>query len=357
MKKKIILNLLIGIVAIGSNLVVANANSNITDVKGHWAESQITEFVEKGYVKGYPDGTFKPNGSITRAEFVATFNNVFGLNKGSNKVFEDTKGHWAKEAIDIAVTNGVCSGISATNFAPDVKLTREQASKMLSNYLKLSDQTVDKLKSFKDFKEVSSWAVEDVEGVIEKGYMKGYSDKTFKPLGIMTRAETVSMLSRVTQNSEIISIEEKIVGKHWVSSSDKYSNTIVSVRENEIELNFNFHEGLQFDIIEKSIYENGVNYKVVYSHDRSSSSNIFISMNENNVINITCKDTNSSLNGNYALASKDKIIQIADECQNIGDPDASYEDDYCIKYYDYLYFNKYGITLDDVKNYYANRNI
>ena len=356
MKKKIISILLIGITVTGSSLVVANANPNVTDVKGHWAESQIIEFVDKGYVKGYPDGTFKPDGSITRAEFVIIFNNVFGLKRGSNKVFDDTKGHWAKEAIDIAVTNGVCSGISATNFAPDDKLTREQASKMLSNYLKLSDPNVDKLQYFTDFKEVSSWAVEDVEGVIEKGYMKGYPDGTFKPLETIRRAEAVSMLSRVSQGSEIISIEEKIVGKHWISSFDGCS-TIVSVRENQIELNFSFHEGMQFDIIEKNIYENGIDYKVTDSYDGRLSSNIFISINENNVINITCKDSQSYLNGNYTLANKDKIIQIAHESQNIGEPDAPYEDDHCIKYYDYFYFEKYGITLDDVKNYYENRNL
>lgn len=352
MKKKIISILFTGIIASGSSLVVANANPKVTDIKGHWAEMQITEFIEKGYVKGYPDGTFKPDDSITRSEFVVIFNNVFGLKKGSNKVFNDTKGHWAKEAIDIAVTNGVCNGISATNFAPNDKLTREQASKMLSNYLKLSDQNVDKLESFTDFKEVSSWAVEDVEGVIEKGYIKGYPDKTFKPLETIRRAEVVSMLSRVSQGSEIISIEEKVVGKHWISSFDGCS-TIVSVRENQIELNFSFHEGMQFDIIEKNIYENGIVYKVTDSYDGSSSSNIFIYINGNNMINISCKGTNSYLSGNYTLANKDKIIQIAHESQNISDPDAPYEDDHCIRYYDYFRFEQYGITLEDVKNYYG----
>lgn len=352
MKKKIISILLTGIIATGSSLLVANANTKATDVKGHWAERQITEFIEKGYVKGYPDGTFKPDDSITRSEFVVIFNNVFGLKKGSNKVFNDTKGHWAKEAIDIAVMNGVCNGISATNFAPDDKLTREQASKMLSNYLKLSDQNVDKLESFTDFKEVSSWAVEDVEGVIEKGYIKGYPDKTFKPLETIRRAEVVSMLSRVSQGSEIISIEEKVVGKYWISSFDGCL-TIVSVRENQIELNFSFHEGMQFDIIEKNIYENGIVYKVTDSYDGSSSSNIFIYINGNNMINISCKGTNSYLSGNYTLANKDKIIQIAHESQNISDPDAPYEDDHCIRYYDYFRFEQYGITLEDVKNYYG----
>ena len=126
----------------------------------------------------------------------------------------------------------------------------------------------------------------------------------------------------------------------------------------KIDINFTFHEGLQFDIIEKNIYENGITYKVKDSYGGGSSSNIFISINGNNEVNITCKDNHSYLNGNYTLANKDKIIQIAHEFQNMGDPDASYDDDYCIKYYDsYAYvFEQYGITLDDVKNYYENRN-
>ena len=81
--------------------------STLNDVRGHWADETITKMVGEKVIAGYPDGTFKPDNSITRAEFVSILNNVFGLTKSSGKVFSDTKTHWAKISIDIAVTNGV----------------------------------------------------------------------------------------------------------------------------------------------------------------------------------------------------------------------------------------------------------
>ena len=169
----------------------------LNDIKGHWAQSQIINFVSNGYVGGYPDSTFRPNNSITRAEFVKIFNKYFGLTKTSGKVFNDTTTHWAKSEIDIAVTNGVANGVSATEFKPDEPITREQAAVMICNYKKLSDKNHDKINKYSDKGNVSSWAKDSVEGVIEKGYMNGYSDNTFRPKNNITRAEAVVTLSRI----------------------------------------------------------------------------------------------------------------------------------------------------------------
>jgi len=168
-----------------------------SDYVGHWAESNISEFISKGYIGGYSDGTFRPNSNITRAEFVKIVNNYFGLTRKSGKVFTDTKTHWAKNDIDIAVTNGVCSGITNTEFKPNDYITREQAAVMISNYKKISDKNYDKIAMFTDRYNISSWAKSGVEGVIEKGYMGGYLDGSFKPKNKITRAEAVSTLSRI----------------------------------------------------------------------------------------------------------------------------------------------------------------
>jgi len=171
--------------------------TTLSDIKGHWAESAIRDFVSKGYVVGYPDGTFKPNNNITRAEFVVIVNNYFGLTKSSGKVFSDTKNHWAKTSIDIAVTNGVCNGVTSTEFKPNDPITREQAATMISNYKKLSDSNHEEIYKFNDKAQISSYAKDSVEGVVERGYMSGYSDGSFKPKNKITRAEAVSTLSRV----------------------------------------------------------------------------------------------------------------------------------------------------------------
>ena len=182
------------------NLVETENNTNQTilnDIKGHWAESNITNFISNGYINGYADGTFKPNNSITRAEFIKIFNKYFGLTKTSGKVFNDTKTHWAKTEIDIAVTNGVANGVSKNEFNPDAPITREQAATMISNYKNLADSNHEEIYNFKDKNQISSWAKDAVEGVVERSYMNGYSDKTFKAKSNITRAEAVVTLSRV----------------------------------------------------------------------------------------------------------------------------------------------------------------
>ncbi|WP_460422589.1 S-layer homology domain-containing protein [Paraclostridium sordellii] len=175
-----------------------NQNKKIfNDVKDHWAADKIDLFTQKGYINGYEDNSFKPDNSITRAEFVKIVNKYFGLTKKSGKVFNDTVNHWAKDEIDIAVTNGVCKGMSNEEFSPDKPITREQASLMISNYKKIADHNYDKINRFADKLEISDWAKSGVEGVLEKGYMNGYPDNTFKPQSNITRAEAVVTLSRV----------------------------------------------------------------------------------------------------------------------------------------------------------------
>ena len=167
------------------------------DISNHWAKDLINDFAAKGYIEGYGDQTFRPENDITRGQFVCILNRVFGLTKTSGVVFNDTANHWAKDQIDIAVTNGVAKGISNTEFKPDEPITREQVAMMISNYKKLSDTNHDKVQQFNDTVNISSWAIDAVEGIVENGYMIGYPDDTFKPLEKLSRAEAVVTLSRV----------------------------------------------------------------------------------------------------------------------------------------------------------------
>ncbi|MCR8744325.1 S-layer homology domain-containing protein [Romboutsia lituseburensis] len=190
------------VITLISTSIVANANAN--DITGHWAESTIKEFMNAGYTDGYADGTFKPNNSITRAEFVTIFNNYFGLTTKGGKSFIDTRNHWAKDAIDIAVTNGVCNGVTSIEFKPNDPITREQAAVMISNYKDLSMIWSSKYGLLKDKYSVSNWSQNAVIGMLSEDFMKGYSDGTFKPQGKITRAEAVSTLSRISNTSPFV---------------------------------------------------------------------------------------------------------------------------------------------------------
>ena len=88
MHKKLISTIALGLI-IAVSTISANANSKLNDVDGHWANKEIQDFVSKGYLKGYPDGTFRPDNSITRAEFVRIANNYFGFKNKGNENFSD----------------------------------------------------------------------------------------------------------------------------------------------------------------------------------------------------------------------------------------------------------------------------
>lgn len=171
---------------------------NFTDVgKDYWAYSQIESFVEKGYIDGYGDGTFRPQDPIKRNEFVKIFNRVFGLTEKSGIVFDDTKDNWAKDEIDIAVTNGVAQGVGDNKFEPEQYITREAAAKMLANYMNIEDKNHDKINKFSDYNQISDWARDAFEGNLEKGYIQGTDEGKLAPKSNITRAEVVTILSRV----------------------------------------------------------------------------------------------------------------------------------------------------------------
>ena len=182
------------------------------DIKGHWAESTIKSFVDKGFIDGYKDSTFRPNNSMTRAEFVKLVNRVFGFTQKGEEQFTDVnKEDWFYDDICIGIKEGYIKGKSKDVFAPNDNITREEVAMILTNLMKNKDENLDKLDSFKDGNKTSQWAQSSVEGAIEAGYMNGYEDQTIKASGSITRAEAVSMLSRV-KKEEVSSILEEVEG-------------------------------------------------------------------------------------------------------------------------------------------------
>lgn len=168
------------------------------DLKGHWAEPTVRKFIEKGYINGYPDGTFKPDNNITRAEFVTLTNKVFAYVIEKEEQFKDVNpGDWFYKEIRKAVAQGYINGYEDSTFRPNNSISREEAAVVITNIKGQKDSNIDKLLKYKDEKEVSTWARISVETVIEGGYMKGYEDNTFRPLNKMTRAEAVVILDRL----------------------------------------------------------------------------------------------------------------------------------------------------------------
>lgn len=192
------------------------ASAKFKDVPaGHWASSSIEAAVKKGYFKGYGNGYFKPNATVTRAEFAALMarvSNVMPTEEKTN-VFSDLKNHWSNKEVDRAVSLGFINPKDYPNgFKPNTPLTREEMAKWLSSGLAAID------KEFKQALEDTKTTLIPVKEAFKPGIsqasipyiavamgtnlMSGYPDGSFGLKNTTTRAETSAILLRFEKVSK-----------------------------------------------------------------------------------------------------------------------------------------------------------
>ena len=166
-----------------------------SDISGYWAKDSIIKMINAGVISGYPDGTFKPDKTITRAEFTVMIVKALNLETRAGKTFTDTASHWAKESISTAAAYGIISGYDENIFGPDDLITREQAAVIIARAAKLETATDES--NFTDNKAISSWAKKGVAAAFKGKFITGYPDGTFKPQGKTTRAEAAVIIGKL----------------------------------------------------------------------------------------------------------------------------------------------------------------
>ena len=181
--------------AIPSAVLPAHASVKLpTDIAGHWAKNAVTQWITKEMGSGYPDGTFKPDKAVTRAEFASMANKVFGIASEGETTFSDCKkGTWYYKDIAGAYTKGYISGYKGGSVRPTQAITRQEAAVMLAKLLNLQ---TDKSSNFSDSSQLSAWAVGAASAVADAGIMQGYSDGSFRGDKAISRAEAVVALSK-----------------------------------------------------------------------------------------------------------------------------------------------------------------
>ncbi len=166
-----------------------------SDTSGHWAEAAIEQAAKSGYIKGYPEGTFRPDQRVSRAEFVAVLNAAFGVPKATSTAisFKDVSAKdWFAEAVRSAVAAGYASGYPDGTFRPYQSVTRVEAAVFLARVLNISGNAALK---FADASQIDEWARPAVAALVEKGVLSGYPDGTFRPQRPITRAEAVVLVN------------------------------------------------------------------------------------------------------------------------------------------------------------------
>ncbi|MBB6672918.1 S-layer homology domain-containing protein [Cohnella nanjingensis] len=177
--------------------------ADLTDIAGHKREAEIAKAVSLGIVFGYPDGTFRPDGNVTRAEFASML--VRGLSpgeEGATLAFKDKDqiGAWAVKAVRQAVKLGIIHGYEDGTFRPNANITHAE---MISMVIRASGLATDNAPQtgFSDDADIPKWAKPAVSKAEETGIVKtgDFPGGKFAPLAMSTRAEAASSLVRMLE--------------------------------------------------------------------------------------------------------------------------------------------------------------
>ncbi|QUH25008.1 S-layer homology domain-containing protein [Serpentinicella alkaliphila] len=194
--KKRLLSLFLSTILVLTPLTSTYA-SQPKDVKDHWAKEVITEWVNKGLANGYPDGNFKPNSLITRAEFMTLTNKAFGFTEEEEISFSDvSENAWYSKAIKIAKAAGYIGGYPDGTIKPINSITRQEVAIIIAK-IKGLENNPSYSNIFTDANSIPTWSKGQIGALVHEGYMSGYPDGSFKASNSITRAEALVTLNRV----------------------------------------------------------------------------------------------------------------------------------------------------------------
>jgi len=192
----------------GYELVQTNFNHKVTgattvkiEIK-KIEEMPIPILEEKAYINGYLDGTFIPDGKITRAEVMHMLYTISGGSVHNISILDKfgdmTEPHWADNALAWAVENGYICGYENGNIMPNELITRAELSAVLNRITSKEGLFGEEGTGIVQLSDIDGhWASDDIMSLARKGVVSGYNDGTFKPNNAVTRAETVVMISKL----------------------------------------------------------------------------------------------------------------------------------------------------------------
>ncbi|MCR5481551.1 MAG: S-layer homology domain-containing protein [Clostridia bacterium] len=199
MKKKTLITILLASVMVITTSVASFAGSYSDLPKTNWAYPAVNTMSDKGIVKGYSDGSFKPNSTVTYAEFIK----MAVIAAGNEDPGNASEGHWALNYYKLAIEKGYFteSDISAKQL--DSKISRGDMSLIISNILgDVKIDNYDKIEALVtdvDYKTKNEY---DIIKTYSAGIITGYTDNTFKPEGTLSRAESATVIYRLTDESK-----------------------------------------------------------------------------------------------------------------------------------------------------------
>ena len=203
MKKRILAACLALVLMLGM-LLPASAAAQFSDVQGHWAQSYIEQWAEKEVINGYPDGTFRPDQFITRAEVTKVLALAYEMPLDiTSHGFSDVSGSaWYYTYVQACAEYEIVNGYPDGTFLPDAFITRSEAVKMVCLAAGLSVKESG-LEAKPDYAKIPDWARGYWNALYHAGVIDGYEDGTLRPEQNITRAELIKILCKAFSEVKI----------------------------------------------------------------------------------------------------------------------------------------------------------
>lgn len=171
----------------------------VTFVNRKAAELNRTDHL--AFLSGYANGTFGPDRNMTRAEVTTMFARLLTEKMSADQTYSNTfsdvaKSHWAANYIGYMQQFGIITGYADGSFRPDASVTRAEFAAIASRFERLTEGT----KSFSDVPS-SHWAAKYINFAATRGWVNGYADGTFRPNNSITRAEVAAVTCRLLERN------------------------------------------------------------------------------------------------------------------------------------------------------------
>jgi len=174
---------------------ITEGKEPFSDISGHWSKDYIISLSKKGYISGYPDKTFRPDNSVTRAEMVKLVCNMLKLKEKESTVFDDVRtGDWFCGCVGAASETGIVNG-DGKSFFPNATVTRQDAAVIIMRMLKYCGKELSGSKSFSDSGMISDYAQSGVSSLAANGIING-ENGCFNPTRPVTRGELAALIER-----------------------------------------------------------------------------------------------------------------------------------------------------------------
>ncbi|WP_218082395.1 S-layer homology domain-containing protein [Anthocerotibacter panamensis] len=172
--------------------------ADFTDTQGHWAERYIQELTNRNLLGGFPDGSFRPDQAVTRAQFATVVDKVFRNPSGTGRSFNDVaSSYWASPAIQRVSAANLVTGFPDGSFRPDQPVTRAQALTVLAHGADLPQASAQVLNRFRDREAIPPWALSPVAAATAAQVVLNYPNPNLiEPNRPATRAEVAAFLAR-----------------------------------------------------------------------------------------------------------------------------------------------------------------